>query len=364
MVELRGDDSLIEEPEGTGEDEKPLDSDYPIDRVLIRNENRTVYDVLNRIRQDRYIMDPDFQRDFVWDESKQSKLIESVLMRIPLPVFYLAEDEEGRMVVVDGLQRLSTFRRFIEGGSRLRLGERADLNGKRFKDLPPRLQNRIEDCNLIVYIIDPKVPERMKLDIFERVNSGVRLTRQQMRNALHNGKGTRFLRSEAHTDLFKTVTGGSLRTDTMRDRKFVNRFCAFHLLGEGEYRGDMDKFLADAIIHMNKLDDRELEELGTLFRNGLRNNYQVFRRNAFRRITRDSRISAINAPLWDVMVAGLSHRDASLVTSRRDALYSGFIELLEDRDFFNAITRDINTRSAVRRRFSRSRLMFRRVFGD
>ena len=78
--------------------------DYPIDALLIRHETRTVFDVIRRIDKGRYVMDPDFQRDFIWPEDKQSKLIESVLMRIPLPVFYLAEDREGRMIVVDGLQ--------------------------------------------------------------------------------------------------------------------------------------------------------------------------------------------------------------------------------------------------------------------
>jgi hypothetical protein len=99
-----------EEIEGLGRDEDSGWGDYPIDTVLIRNENRTVHDVLRRIEKGSFVMDPDFQRDFIWPEDKQSKLIESVLMRIPLPVFYLAEDEQGRMIVVDGLQRLSTFK--------------------------------------------------------------------------------------------------------------------------------------------------------------------------------------------------------------------------------------------------------------
>src|SRR5690349_17536184 len=171
--------------------------DYPIDTLLIRNENRTVHDVLRRIDQKTFVMDPDFQRDFIWADDKQSRLIESVLMRIPLPVFYLAEDDDGRMVVVDGLQRLSTFQRFVGNKLRLRLPDQPDLNRRRFHELSPKLQNRIEDCNLILYVIDAKVPERARLDIFERVNGGVPLTRQQMRNCLFMGKATRFLRTEA-----------------------------------------------------------------------------------------------------------------------------------------------------------------------
>ena len=115
-------------------------------------------------------MNPDFQREFIWPEDKQSKLIESVIMRIPLPVFYTTEDREGRMIIVDGLQRLSTFRKFVNDDLRLRLPDRDELNGKRFSELPPRFQNRIEDCNLIFHIFDSKTPEFVRLEILDRVN--------------------------------------------------------------------------------------------------------------------------------------------------------------------------------------------------
>ena len=152
-------------------------------------------------------MDPDFQRDFIWPEDKQSKLIESVIMRIPLPVFYLAEDREGHMVVVDGLQRLTTFLRFLRGELKLKLPDREELNGKRFEDLVPKMRNRVEDCNLTFYTIDATVPERARLDIFERVNSGVPLTRQQMRNCLYRGRATEFLKEESRTEIFLEATG-------------------------------------------------------------------------------------------------------------------------------------------------------------
>src|SRR5690606_23852923 len=97
----------IEEIEGIGEDEVESLGDYPIDTLLIRNETRTVHDVLRRIEQGHFVMDPDFQRDFIWLDDKQSKLIESVLMRIPLPVFYLGEDDKGRMIVVMNLVQMS-----------------------------------------------------------------------------------------------------------------------------------------------------------------------------------------------------------------------------------------------------------------
>ncbi len=353
-----------EEIEGLGGDEDASWGDYPIDTVLIRNENRTVHDVLRRMEQGSFVMDPDFQRDFIWDEDKQSKLIESVLMRIPLPVFYLAEDQQGRMVVVDGLQRLSTFKRFVGNELRLRLPKQSELNRKQFKDLSPKLQNRVEDCNLILYIIDVKVPERARLDIFERVNGGVPLTRQQMRNCLHMGQATQFLKAEATTNLFLDATGHSLQTATMRDREFVNRFCAFQLLSLEDYKGDMDEFLAQGLRKMNSLDPRELETLAEEFRAGLANNFEVFGRHAFRKHSenQDGR-SVINASLWDVMSTGLSRYPSFLVESRADELRSAFYPLMGDPEFIKAITYGPNDAKKVKYRFQKAWTLFDGVLG-
>ena len=357
-------DSKLEEIEGVELDEDASWGDYPLDTLLIRNESRTVHDVLRRIGQGQYVMDPDFQRDFIWDEIKQSKLIESVLMRIPLPVFYLAEDTEGRMVVVDGLQRLSTFKRYVDGGLRLRLRDQPELNGKIFPELSAKLQNRIEDCSLTLYIIDAKVPERARLDIFERVNSGVPLTRQQMRNSLYMGEATRFLKTEATTDLFLKVTGNSLRPSIMRDREFVNRFCGFQLFTLTEYRGDMDDFLARTLEKMNALKQPELAKLSTEFRTSLTNNLMVFGDHAFRKHREgQTNRSVINASLWDVMSTGLSRFTTESVEYRAGRLRATFYNLMEDSEFITAITYGTNDTRKVKDRFEVANSMLEEVFG-
>ena len=358
-------DTTAEELEGIGLDEDSSWGDYPLDTVLIRNESRTVNDVLRRISQGRYVLNPDFQRDFIWTDIKQSKLIESVLMRIPLPVFYLAEDSEGRMIVVDGLQRLSTFNRFVSGNLPLRLKDQGGLNGKRFTELSPKLQNRIEDCNLTLYIIDSKVPERARLDIFERVNSGVPLTRQQMRNSLYSGPGTRFLKGEAESPLFLKATGYSLRTSSMRDREFVNRFCGFQLLTPIKYRGEMDDFLADTLECMNQLTAAELSKLSGEFRNGLNNNLVVFGEHAFRKHDEGQiRRSVINASLWDVMSTGLAKLPSHLVEARATQLRDALHRLMYDDEFIASITYGTNDSKRVNHRFDMTNLMLREMFGD
>ena len=361
---------IAEQSESDVEDPEDLDlgassrGDYPTDDILIRNENRTIYEVYRRMNSNSYILDPDFQRDFIWSNDKQSKLVESVVMRIPLPVFYLAEDTEGRMVVVDGLQRLSTFRRFLDDELELVLPDRENLHGKKFSELSPKFQNRVEDLNLVFYIIDSKVPERARLDIFERVNSGVPLTRQQMRNILYMGKATRFLRDEANTDIFKSATGGSLNWKKMRDREFVNRFCGFRILDLHEYTGDMDEFLAECLCRMNEFSDSDLAFLSNEFRTSLSNNYFLFAEHAFRRHERhQEHRGVLNAAFWDVMSTGLSNYDGALIERFANDIRDAVHELLMDEDFITSIRYGPNDVRKVRYRFEVTRNKFSQILG-
>ena len=338
--------------------------DYPIDDLLIRHETRTIHDVIRRIDKGNYIMDPDFQRDFIWPPDKQSKLIESVIMRIPLPVFYMAENINGQMVVVDGLQRLSTFQVFVKDKLKLHLPDRKELNRKRFSDLSSKLQNRIEDCNLIFYIIDSNVKESARLDIFERVNGGVPLTRQQMRNCLCMGSATRFLKKEARTKIFLDATGNSLNPKTMRDREFVNRFCAFQIAGLDGYRGDMDDFLANCLHKMNTLEETALSRLSVEFHRGLTNNFRLFNRHAFRKhFPNQDRRSPLNVSLWDVMSTGLSRYNAERVMAFRKPLHQAIYRLFRNEKFNGAITSSTNDPGKVKTRFQISQKIFQEVLG-
>ena len=339
------------EPEGLDENSNALGT-YPIDELMIRSDRRTIFEVCRRISESQFIMDPDFQRDFIWDIDKQSRLIESVLMRIPLPVFYLAEDKEGKMVVVDGLQRLTTFHRYLKDKFRLRLKSRSDLNGKAFSDLSNRLKNRIEDFNLTLYVIAPEVQENACMDIFERVNNGMPLTRQQMRNCLYVGHATKFLKDEASEPGFLEATGGSLDQKKMRDREFVNRFCAFQILGVERYRGDMDEFLATCLKEMNQMETNQLEQLRIEFRQGLKNNLDLFGNHAFRKHSPDQdRRNVINASLWDVMSTTLSRFTTEDIEPNAEKLRSAVFKLLEEPDFNDAITISTSSSSKVRKRF-------------
>lgn len=339
-------------------------SEVPLDELAIRDEHRSAEEIVRRIEKGRFVLDPDFQRDFVWDDKRQSRLIESILLRIPLPVFYVAEDEQGRLIVVDGRQRLTTLKRFLSGELALVLPDREELHGKRFEELDARLQNRIEDCQLHFYIIDHAVPERARLDIFERVNGGEVLTRQQMRNALHSGAGTQFLKDEASSVLFREATGGSLDPKKMQDREFVNRFCSFSLLSLETYKGDMDDWLGRGLVQLGKISDEEREALRAKLRRGLRNNLAVFGKHAFRKHrAEDQTRGALNAALFDVWMSGLADREEPLVAERAEVLRQALDARLNDPKFLHAITYGTNAAEVVRTRFEVAAEMMQEVFG-
>jgi hypothetical protein len=363
---LRGSrDNLSEDIEGLTDPSDEGLGEYPIDTLLIRTETRTVFDVLRRIENGSVIMNPEFQRDFVWNREKQGRLIESVLMRIPLPVFYFAENKRGQIIVVDGLQRLSSLQAFVRTGERLSLPDQPNLDQRTFAELPVKLQNRIEDCQLQLYIIDSKVPERAKLDIFERVNNGEPLTRQQMRNCIYSGQATAFLKQQAQHELFLEATGGSLSQAKMRDREFVNRFCAFQLLPIDEYRKDMDALLARSLEQINELSAEELRRLESQFHRSLRNNIRLFGRHAFRKhIPGQSSRGIINASLWDVMTTGLSLYAEELVEERLEPLRTAIYRLMTDPDFSTSISYSPNSTKSVKTRFEKSRAMLMEILGD
>lgn len=331
--------------------------EYPIDSLLIRQEQRSVFEIIRRMNPEltsgRFILDPDFQRDFVWDIEKQSKLIESALMRIPLPVFYLAERQDGNVVVVDGLQRLSTFYSFTKGNFKLKgLSYATHLNGQFFSNLSPKLQNRIEDTQLILYLIDNKVPEQAKLDIFERVNSGVPLTRQQMRNSIYCGPGTLWLRDAAHSQCFLDATGGSIRSDTMRDRECINRFCGFYMLGRENYRGDIDGMLSTTLEKMNEVGPEQLKQLRAKFETSMVNNYEVFGRHSFRKHhSPDDGRSVINVALFDVFSVFFAEASRDLVKANAAAIREKFYELMNTTEFVESISYSTNSTRQVNTRF-------------
>lgn len=235
------------------------------------------------------MLDPEFQREYVWTQKQKSELIESILMGIPIPIIYLFQAKDTTIQVVDGRQRITAIINFMNDEFRLtQLKIMKGSIGKKFSDLEPIQQRKIEDYQIDTYLIQPPTPERVKFDIFDRVNrGGTKLNKQEMRNALYQGQSTKLLKELSELDSFKQATNNSIKPKQMKDRYIILRFLGFYLyfskqLDNIEYKGNIDDFLAEIMQYINKSDSNLTIELRQLFDKTMKFAYKNFSGDVFR----------------------------------------------------------------------------------
>lgn len=345
----------------------------PFDPTSIRVDQRmmSIFEVMRKIVRQAINLQPDFQRHFVWNETRKSRLIESILLRIPLPAFYLDAAIDDTWLVVDGLQRLSTLDVFLNR-SELELSNLeflTELEGKRFKDLPFNLQQQLEDTELNLYIIRPETPPEVKFTIFSRVNTGgLVLTPQEIRHALFQGRATTFLAELAQLPEFLSATTHSISSLRMDDRECVLRFLAFHMTSYQQYgrlsqrdrhgriiQQNLDGFLSEAMGRLNALEDNpdELNRLRVSFRESMIKAEAIFGQSAFRKVyQRQGRRTQISKPLFEVWSTLLANYPIDALIRNRSAIIDGFIALMSDIDFNKSISLGTGSVTAVHRRFA------------
>lgn len=312
----------------TNVEEEPFETPsvpYDASRIAIERKTQTVYGLMERIRNGELDLFPPFQRSpHVWKQERQSRLIESLILNIPLPVFYMTEDAQPRELrytwhVVDGLQRLCAMRIFIlgDGGKFLRLRGLEYLEkqeGRTFAELPPSFRRNILEAELQIYVIKPDTPDELKFNIFRRVNTGgVPLTQQEIRHAMHQRGGAGFLKELAELEAFVEATSNVIKPDRMADREFVNRFLAFYLQEVSGYRG-MDSFMNSALTILDECPSARKEFIKNQFAAALKYLHQGLGEDAFRRFDpREGKSNtALNKALFEVFtVTAAKHLDAA-----------------------------------------------------
>ncbi|MFB6372825.1 MAG: DUF262 domain-containing protein [Bradymonadaceae bacterium] len=351
---------------GSGVENEELSEEGRIDDPFDPNDIRittwqpTIDLIVKRLKNDELILSPDFQRGDVWKTTQQSRLIESLLMRIPLPAFYFDVRPDGTFVVVDGQQRLSTIRDFIiiQELQLENLEYLPHLEGCTFDELDRALRRRIEETQLLVFRLMPETPDKVRLNVFKRLNTGGEpLTSQEIRHALHQGPATKLLNELAQSDSFSAATADGVSPTRMADRELILRFLAFWLEPYDEYnRKDLDEFLHDQMQKLNDMTDEERSELRDVFDQTMWAAHEIFDDDAFRkRFDPDANRHPINKALfetWAYNLACLDQEQRAHLVEQREELKAAFIELMNgDDDFVDSISVSTDQPKKVRKRF-------------
>lgn len=378
------------------ENEASLSDPFNPNDISIEKKMILVETCVKRLVQKTIILSPDFQRHEVWDEVRKSRLIESLMLKIPIPMFYVSADEKSAFTVVDGLQRLSSFRDFIIGKDFYESKENASkgdgmrltglefwtqYNGYTFNELPTYLQNRITETELTFTIINPGTPDEVKRNIFKRINTGgLYLTPQEIRNALYTGESTELLYRLSKTPEFLSATANAVNAKRMDDLELILRCLAFMIRSEDAYpkNSNMDVFLSDTMqiinaypafenndiqklvkrgsIVLESIKKKSPKELERLFVNGMERSYMLFGKHCFRRSYGSNKRSPINKALfemWGATLSLLTEEEFLSIRIYENDLKEEYYQLLNNVEFQNLISRDSWKYAAVQKRFEK-----------
>src|SRR5258708_4353413 len=336
--------------------ERPFDPE----KIKVKTKAALVDSVVSRIAYREIDLAPDFQRHAgIWNPVRKARLIESLLLRIPLPVFYVAADADENWSVVDGLQRMTTINDFVNGRfSLLDLEYLTQLNGLTFEKLPRPMQRRIRETELVVHVIEPGTPEEVMFNIFSRINTGgMRLNGQEIRHALHKGPARDYLKHLAGTKEFLDATNESVRSDRMADRECVLRFLAFRITPWESYKSnDLDGFLSDAMKKINQMSQIDRQRMEVEFCRAMQAAHAIFGNDAFRkRYTEGVARNPISKALfeaWSIALARCNDNGVRRLIEKKDDVKRHFINLMKsDRTFDVSISYSTGVPQRVEKRF-------------
>ena len=345
------DDAWIELEEEIESEEEEINGPFDPTRIRVDTRPMTIDLVLSRIQYDELDLAPDFQRHAgIWTNAAKSRLIESILIRIPLPAFYMDATNDDKWLVIDGLQRLTTLKQFVID-KELRLSKLEYLKehqGKNYDELPRNFQRRILETVITIYLIEKGTPPAVKFNIFRRINTGgLPLSPQELRHAMNQGKATKFLARLAEYPEFKRATGiSNSRTKRMDDQEFILGFLAFTITPYTNYHEfeSRDVFLSTTMDLVNRMPDLEIEDVDRKFKQAMIAAFELFGENAFHKISRKnpSKKYPINKALfevWSVNLGQLSSQRLEIVKKQKSKMINNFIDLIDtDENFLTSIS--------------------------
>lgn len=340
--------------------------------VKTQNVEYDLETLVKRIAKKSIKLDPDYQRRHRWSAETSSRLIESLILNIPIPVIFLSQDidvdEEtsestARYTVIDGQQRLTAIYDYLRGKFPLEgLETLPELNGSCYSDLPPFLVRRLEERTVKCMRIDSTVDAQVKFDIFERLNTGsVRLESQELRNATARGPFNDAIKKMAAFPEFRALiqvpaddSESNPKVQKMEDVELVLRFFA---LKDGRYKSlkkGFREFLTASLVQFNAWSDQQIGDATWEFETYMQFLHDHAEDNAaFAKYRMDGqkRMSSFNAAVFDAVAVGLAevHSAEELENHPDKAIegLKGYRSLFQQEAFFSAVSGSVNDAAKV-----------------
>jgi len=343
-VEITKDDDIDETDESI--DITVKIKPYDTANIDITPKQPTIGNITERLRNDEIDLLPEFQRRAdLWTDQQKSQLVESLILKIPLPAFYFDGSNDEKWIVIDGLQRLSALKNFFVDKNLALSGLEflTDLNGAKIDDLPRAYSRRMMETQVMAYIINPGAPINLKYNIFKRINTGgLRLEPQEIRHALYQGYATQYVKELAEILIFREATGYSIKTERMLDREFVLRFIAFYEQELKDYNGSIEIFLNNAMDIINNKYDPNInknysENIKNVFINILNLSYYLFGNFAFRKMPDEEKRRPISKALfetWTSCLAKLTNDEIIMLKENKILLIHKYIRMNKDDNEF------------------------------
>lgn len=371
-----GDNVLELEDTGDSDTIKPWDPK----QIRITTKIFSVREVHTQIMDEELDLAPDFQRSFVWDEKKQIRLIESILLGIPLPAFYFNQDAQGALQVIDGVQRLTTIKLFMLNQLSLKdthLEYLKDFKELTYDKLDPPVRRRFGGTQIVVHVIEPQTPDEVKYDIFNRVNTGGSpLTPQEIRHCMSKARSRNLLRALVERDSFDQATaysfwswaGGQRIRDNhrMTDREMALRFCAFRSKSTKDYEqcASLDGFLLEFTRSIDRGDvtDEELANLETAFERSMTNCLTILGEAAFRLWPPGAtRRGPMNRAIFESQALALADYEIEALLPHKEQIITKFRALFDDPRYESAVRVGTGDVRKVEHRLSAPREFLKKI---
>jgi hypothetical protein len=352
-----------------------------VDRKIVwQAKDFSIREFLSMKQDGELTLQPDYQRNFVASAQIASRLVESILLDVPIPVIYLAEEKDGSFSVIDGQQRLTSFLSFLDGkfpnGSEFRLSGLkvlSDLNRKKYTDLDKDLQTKIKTTTLHSIIIKKESNEDIKFEIFERLNTGsTKLNEDEIRNTVYRGEYIKLLAELSENSTFNQLVQKDNFKNRMIYRGMILRFLALSEKSYLNYKSSMKQFCNKELRDNRNLSNEKRTEYKNRFEHCLDLVKTVYGENAFRRYLPGGQGESgkwvskqINMALFDLQMVGFVNYSKNQILSNADFIREGLLELMiNDQKFQELIGYKTSDTDNVIKRFKIYMEMLENIIGD